>query len=87
MINYGTQYSSVKPKIIEMTNTVVFVASDIEPYSADIDNHHIEGYKYNCIGYTKDEYILYMANKNAQLEQELINTQVALCELYESLEG
>ena len=87
MTNYGIQYSAVKPQPIEITNTAVFIASNVKPYSEDIDGRHIEGYKYNCISYTKDEYILLLANKNAQLEQDILDTQLALCDLYESIGG
>lgn len=42
-------------------------------------------YVYDEVQYTKDEYIQIMADKNSQLEKELTDTQLALCELYESV--
>ena len=35
--------------------------------------------------YTKDEYIQMVSDKNSSLEDGLINTQIALTEVYESL--
>ena len=34
---------------------------------------------------TKDEYIKLISEKNAQLESRVIDTQLALCEVYELL--
>lgn len=87
MINYGIQCSSVEPKSIEIIGSNVFVANNIQPYEEELDGRFLKGYKYNCVSYTKDEYILLIANKNLQLEQDLIDTQVALCDLYEALGG
>ena len=37
--------------------------------------------------YTKDEYIKLMAEKNAELESQLTDTQLALCDVYEMIGG
>lgn len=87
MTNYGVQYSSVEPIPVEITANNVFIASNIRPYSKDVEGRHLEGYEYDYVSYTKDEYILLIANQNAQLQQDIIDTQVALCDLYESLGG
>ena len=44
-------------------------------------------YKYKEAQYGKDEYIELMAAQNAQLGTELADTQIALCEIYESNGG
>ena len=44
-------------------------------------------YEYDEIQYTKDEYIELMAQQSKQLSTELLDTQLALCELYETLGG
>ena len=80
MINYGVQYSTTRPHELEVTDTAVYLASNIVPYSKEIEGHVIEGYSYNYVGYTKDEYIL-------KLHQNILDTQMALCDLYETLEG
>jgi nicotinate phosphoribosyltransferase len=52
------------------------------------DGKIIEGlFSYNEVQYTKDEYIQLMAEENEKLNKELIDTQLALCEVYEMLEG
>ena len=87
MIDYGIQYSAVEPKEVEAIGPNIFVADNIEPYSQDVEDRHMEGFQYHCVCYTKDEYIAYLAKRNYDLEQQIINTQVALCDLYESLGG
>ena len=41
------------------------------------------GWEFDLIEYTKDEYIKIQAEKNAALEQQVTDTQLALCEVYE----
>ena len=54
--------------------------------ATDEDGNIVDGlYVYDEVQYTKDEYIQIMAEKNSQLEKELTDTQLALCELYESV--
>ena len=54
--------------------------------SKDKDGNVLDNlYVYDEVQYTKDEYIQIMAEKNSQLEKELTDTQLALCELYESV--
>ena len=54
--------------------------------ATDEDGNVVDGlYVYDEVQYTKDEYIQIMAEKNSQLEKELTDTQLALCELYESV--
>jgi len=49
MINHGIQYSSVEPQPIEITADSVFLASNITPYSKEIEGHTMNGYQYNYI--------------------------------------
>lgn len=87
MKNYGIQCGTVRPQEIQITPESVFIAENIEPYTSEIEGHEISGFKYNYIQYTKDEYILKLAQANLKLEQDLIDTQLALCDLYESFGG
>ena len=87
MTSYGKQFSAQMPNDIEVTATSVFVATNIQPYQQTNDEHEEVGYTYDLIGYTKDEYIRMMAKTNEELQSELLNTQMALCEIYELLEG
>ena len=87
MISYGIQCGTVEPPAIFCTETSVFEARNITPYTETIDDRIITGYKYEYYQYTKDEYIKKLAEDNKQMQQDLIDTQLALCEIYESLEG
>ena len=85
MIDYGTQRSTVKPLELELTETKVFVASNIisvnEPDTEDQPG--FTGYEFDLVEYDKDEYIKLQAEHNAALEQQMTDTQFALCEVYE----
>lgn len=62
----------------------VYVHTNIEP--VEKDGKVVEGlFSYDEVQYGKDEYIELMAHKNADLEASLTDTQLALCELYESM--
>lgn len=78
MINHGKVYSSSTPNEIEITGSGVLIASNIEPYTNIVDGYEIEGYQYNCIEYTKDEFLLQQTNKVAELEQELSAAKILL---------
>ena len=62
----------------------VYVHTHIEP--VEKDGKVVEDlFSYDEVQYGKDEYIELMAQKNADLEAGLTDTQLALCELYESM--
>ena len=65
--------------------TTVYVHSNIVQATDEDGNVIDDLYVYDEIQYTKDEYIKVMADKNETLEKELTDTQLALCELYESV--
>ena len=91
MIDYGEVHSTVEPEKIDIKETKVFVATDIEeevidtPEDFETETKEV-GYKYHLVEYDKNEYIAIISNKNEQLESELSNAQMALCELYELVE-
>lgn len=82
MKNLGLQRGSVEPKEVEITNTAVFVASNIRPYTQVIDDITVSGYEYNYTEYGKDEYIeaLVMNNntKIEELEEQLTAAKILL---------
>lgn len=82
MINYGIVKSSTRPQEVEMTDSMVFVASNIEPFSETIEEYTMEGYQYNYVAYTKDEYIRVITESNTQaiaaLEEELRAAKILL---------
>lgn len=63
MKNLGKIRSTNRPQDIEMTENSVFVASNITEYNKNIDGYIEEGYEYDCIEYTKDEYLLSLAQQ------------------------
>ena len=87
MKQYGTQRSTVKPEDVEITESKVFSYEDIteikvkNPESDD----EVTMYEFTLTEYDKDEYIRIQAEKNASLEEQITQTQVALCDVYEML--
>lgn len=85
MINYGKVRGTVKPEHIVVDEYSVWHCTDIqEIHVADEYGERTE-YEFNQIRYTKDEYIKLIDDRNAVLESNLTDTQLALCEVYEML--
>ena len=87
MIDYGTQRRTVEPLELELTETKVFVASDITPVNEpDTDEQPgFIGFEFQLVEYEKDEYIKMIDEKNKSLETQVDNTMIALCEMYETM--
>ena len=85
MKNYGLQKSAVEPKAVEITESKVFVATDIEQVTVTMDEQKVTEYQFNLVEYDKDEYIQIISEKNEELEQQMTDTQIALCDVYEML--
>lgn len=85
MKNYGLQRSAVEPKAVEITESKVFVATNIEQVTVTMDEQEVQEYQFNLVEYDKDEYIKIISEKNEELEQQMTDTQVALCDVYEML--
>lgn len=65
----------------------VYVHTDIKQIFEDREGKPIDGlYEYHEIQYTKDEYIKLISEQNDKLEQELTDTQIAIVEIFESME-
>lgn len=81
MVSYGKIVSSIQPPELEITDKNVFIAQNIELYTQELDDKVIQGYKYDYFSYTKDEYILLLAEKSKKidsLEEELTATKILL---------
>ena len=62
----------------------VYVHTDIKPVTKDAEGNDVEGlFQYHEVQYDKDEYIKVMYEKNSELENQLTDTQLALCDVYE----
>ena len=78
MINHGTQHSTAEPQAIEITSDAVFIATDITPYSKEIEGHTINGYQYTYIQYTLAEYLVLQNAQIASLQEQLEAAKILL---------
>ena len=83
----NVQGSSQQAQPLIVNKDTVYVHTNIVQ-ATDEDGNVVDGlYVYDEVQYTKDEYIQMIAEKNNQLEQEVIDTQLALCDIYETIKG
>ena len=85
MIDYGTVRSTEKPDEVEIDEYSVWVNSDIREVEVQSESESHTEYEYNQVRYTKDEYIKLLDERNATIESQLTDTQLALCEIYEGM--
>lgn len=94
MIDYGRQRSTIEPEPTEMTEEKVFVYSDITEISEEgtDEQEGFTGYEFTLTEYSKDEYIILLAEENKALAKEnkalakeSTDMQIALCEVYEMI--
>ena len=86
MKDFGKTRSTVKPDAVVIDDNSVWVHTDIQEVHESVgEDQSFDGYEFNMIQYEKDEYILMMSEKNAELEKQVTDTQLALCEVYELL--
>ena len=62
-------HSSAIPPEIKVTSDSVYVASNIHSYTQTIQDYEISGYEYDCTIYTKDQYILIIAQQTKAIEE------------------
>ena len=84
---YEQIHSSVNPPEIEITTDKVYLYSNIQNLVFIDGGRSMNYYEYTITEYTKDEYLTLLSQRNANLQQELLDTQSALCDVYELLEG
>lgn len=87
MVDYGKVRSTVKPEPLVVDEYSVWKHTDIqkvdEPGTDEMPG--FSGYEYGMIQYEKDEFILAQEEKNAKLEKQVDDTQLALCDVYEMM--
>ena len=76
MINYGVQKSTVKPDGNEITESKVFVYSDIK----EVSGRGFSGYEFVLKEDDKDEFIQVQAQKSSLLERQMRDMQSAFIE-------
>ena len=86
MKDFGKTRSTVKPDAVVIDDNSVWVHTDIQEVHESVgEDQSFDGYEFNMIQYEKDEYILMMSEKNSELEKQVTDTQLALCEVYEMM--
>lgn len=82
VIDYGRIQSTEEPQEVEMTDTQVFIADNIERYEKEMDGYTVQGFEYDYKSYSKDEYIQLLNDKNARaiaaLQEELAAAKILL---------
>ena len=89
MKDFGrVQGSGEQAKPLIVGKTTVYVHTDIQKVEQDAEGNPVDDlYSYNEIQYDKDEYIKLLSEQNDTLEQQLTDTQLALCDVYEMIGG
>lgn len=84
MVDYGRVRSTVKPEPIVIDEFSVWQHTNIQDVSENVgEENEFVGFEYNMIQFTKDEFILNQAAEKEALQQQITDTQLALCEVYE----
>lgn len=68
MKDYGKVKSTVQPEPLVIDEESVWVYSDIVPVEEEIGEETFVGFEFNMVQYTKDEYIKFMQERNANTE-------------------
>ena len=87
MKDMGIVFGSAEQAVpLVIGKDTVYVHSDIQQILEDKDGKPVTNlFQYREIQYNKDEYIKLLSEKNDSLGQQLTNTQLALCEIYEGM--
>ena len=83
MTDHGIVEISSKPEPFKMDEYSVYICTDIKPFEREIEGEMFTGYTAHMVQYSKDEYII---RQQEVIEEQITNTQLALCELYENTE-
>ena len=87
MVDYGKVRSTIKPKSVVIDDYSVWENTNIEAVSENVGTEtEFNGFEYNMVQYDKNEYILKQAQTNAELSDQLTETQLALCDVYEMIQ-
>lgn len=81
MTDYGRVKSIMRPEAVEMTPDMVFVASNITPYTEEMNDQTESGFEYNYKAYTKDEYIQHLTQENTNNIDMLMGCVLEMSEI------
>lgn len=88
MIIHNNVESGSLPETVRILADKVLITSNVrQEQRGGIDRENIPVYVYDITEYSKDEYIDIIRKKNEELETELLDTQSALCDVYEMIGG
>lgn len=87
MTNHGKVRSVLQPEQLVMDDYSVWVSSNISKVTEQGSDEHLgfDGWEYDLVQYTKDEFIKSQAEENAALSAQMTDMQLALCEVYEMI--
>lgn len=86
MVDYGRVRSTVKPEPIVIDEFSVWQHTNIQEVSENVgEENEFVGYEFNMVQYDKNEFILKQAKENAELSEQITQTQIALTEVYEMM--
>lgn len=85
MEQYNNVRSTIKPEKCVIDDYSVWINTDIRKIEVLGENGVRIEYEFEQARYSKDEYIKMLDDKNANLETQLTDTQLALCEVYEMM--
>lgn len=83
MTEYKKVRSTVCPEAIRIDEKSVWVSENVTKLQVEENGMVYAEYEFDQKRYSKDEYIKLIDEKNATLEAQLTDTQLALCEVYE----
>lgn len=87
MVDYGKVRSTIKPESVVIDDYSVWENTSIEAVSENVGTEtEFNGFEYNMVQYDKNEYILKQAQASAELSDQLTETQLALCDVYEMIQ-
>ena len=85
MIIFEKVRSTVYPERVRIDEYSVWVSEDIKEVEVEFDGDVYVEYEFDQKRYSKDEYIKLIDEKSTELESQLTDTQLALCEIYEGV--
>ena len=85
MIVYTDVHSSTYPDPMVILATKVLINTDVVESQIEREEGTETDYCFTQTEYSKDEFIAKLSQENDELNEQLTDTQMALCELYEGL--
>ena len=76
-----------RPLDTEVCDGVVLVAEDIHQVTVENEDGTNTEWEYDLKVYTSREYIALLSEQNKALQSTIIETELALCDVYETIGG